>query len=147
MSPQPQERPPLAPSGPPSTAAAVSPARGLLSRLRRLADLLMFEPVAAVDPGPYVHTAAIHTSADLTASLNGITQLSREQGFSRDPDTHYGDGGRSATYHVDHRDLPVSLTVNCHPLRQTVAIAVSGLDCDDTYRCFSELETALFGNC
>lgn len=115
--------------------------------LRRLADLLAFEPLPAVDPGPYVHTAAIHTSADLVVSLDGITQLSRERGFSRDPDTHYGDGGRTATYHVDHRDLPVSLTVNCNPRRQTVAIAVSGLDCDDTYRCFRELEDALFGNC
>jgi hypothetical protein len=107
----------------------------------------VLEPVAAAEPGPYVHTAALHTTADLAASLAGITQLSREQGFSRDPETHYGDGGRSAMYHVDHRDLPVSLSVNCHPLRQTVAIAVSGLDCDDTYRCFLALEAALFGSC
>ncbi|MGB5135158.1 MAG: hypothetical protein WBN89_08295 [Prochlorococcaceae cyanobacterium] len=121
--------------------------RPLLSRLRRLADLLVLEPVAAPEPGPYVHTAALHTTADLVASLNGITQLSREQGFSRDPETHYGDGGRSASYHVDHRDLPVSLSVNCNPVRQTVAIAVSGLDCDDAYRCFRALEVALFGSC
>jgi hypothetical protein len=115
--------------------------------LRGLAELLVLEPVAAPDPGPFVHTAAIHTSADLVASLDGITQLSREQGFSRDPETHYGDDGRHATYHVDHCDLPVSLSVNCNPRRQTVAIAVSGLDCDDTYRCFRALEVALFGQC
>ncbi|MCP9927080.1 hypothetical protein [Cyanobium sp. CH-040] len=124
------------------------PAAGpLLSRLRRLADLLVLEPVAAPEPGPFVHTAAVHTTADLAASLAGITELSREQGFSRDPETHYGDGGCSASYHVDHRDLPVSLSVNCNPLRQTVAIAVSGLDCDDAYRCFRALERALFGAC
>ncbi|MCU0528824.1 MAG: hypothetical protein MUD04_04880 [Cyanobium sp. Prado107] len=130
------------------TAVPTGPAPSpLLSRLRRLADLLVLEPIAAPEPGPYVHTAALHTTADLVASLHGITELSREQGFSRDPETHYGDGGRSATYHVDHRDLPVSLSVNCNPLRQTVAIAVSGLDCDDAYRCFRALEVALFGSC
>ncbi|MEX1316301.1 MAG: hypothetical protein AB1Z22_04120 [Synechococcaceae cyanobacterium] len=134
----------------PEPSATRGPATGggsLLARLRQLADLLVFEPVAAPDPGPYVHTAAIHTTADLAASLAGITQLSREQGFSRDPETHYGDGGHSAMYHVDHRDLSVSLSVNCNPLRQTVAIAVSGLDCDEAYRCFRALETALFGDC
>ena len=143
----PQPLPQLAPPGPPTTEASARSRRGLLNGLSRLADLLVFEPVAAAEPGPFVHTAAIHTSADLVASLDGITQLSRQQGFSRDPETHYGDGGRTAVYHVDHCELAVSLTVNCHPLRQTVAIAVSGLDCDDTYRCFRELEAALFGNC
>lgn len=138
---------PVPPPEQPPTSAPATVGGGLLPRLRRLADLLVFEPLAAVEPGPYVHTAAIHTSADLTASLDGITRLSRAQGFSRDPETHYGDGGRSATYHVDHRDLPVSLSVTCNPLRQTVAIAVSGLDCADAYRCFRDLEAALFGNC
>ena len=140
---------PAAPAAPAGRPAVASPAvRGsLLSRLRQLAGLLVLEPLAAAEPGPFVHTAALHTTADLAASLAGITQLSREQGFSRDPETHYGDGGRSAMYHVDHRDLPVSLSVNCHPLRQTVAIAVSGLDCDDTYRSFRALEAALFGSC
>lgn len=145
--------PPLRPSAPgpqaprPASPAATPGPDSLLGRLRRLADLLVFEPVAAPDPGPYVHTAALHTKADLTASLAGITQLTREQGFCRDPETHYGDGGRSAVYHVDHRDLPVSLSVSCNPLRQTVSIAVSGLECDDAYRCFQALEAALFGNC
>lgn len=141
---------------PAAASAAARPVRhggqasaraGLISRLRRLADLLVLEPLAPPEPGPFVHTAALHTTADLAVSLAGITELSREQGFSRDPETHYGDGGRSASYHVDHRDLPVSLSVSCNPLRQTVAIAVSGLDCDDAYRCFRALELALFGRC
>lgn len=118
-----------------------------MTLVRRLADLLVFEPAEAPDPGPYVHTAAVHTTADLVASLTGITRLSRQLGFSRDPETHYSPCGRSAEYRVDHRDLPVSLSVNCNPQRQTVAIAVSGLDCDDTYRCFRVLEDTLFGSC
>ncbi|MEO1002125.1 MAG: hypothetical protein AAFX65_03325 [Cyanobacteria bacterium J06638_7] len=144
--PQPQPPPPLPPE-PSARRGAIAAGRSLLCRVRWLADLLVLEPVAAPDPGPYVHTAALHSTANLSASLAGITQLSREQGFSRDPETHYGDAGLSASYHVDHRDLPVSLSVSCNPLRQTVAIAVSGLDCDEAYRCFQALEAALFGDC
>lgn len=115
--------------------------------VRALASSLLLEPMSEPEPAPLVYTAAIHTTADLVSSLIGITELSRQQGFSRDPETTYGDGGRHATYHVDHRDLPVSLSVNCNPLRQTVAIAVSGLDAEDTHRCFQDLEQALFGSC
>jgi len=120
---------------------------GLGTLVRALASSLVLEPVSEPEPAPFVFTAAIHTQADLVSSLIGITELSRDQGFCRDPETSYGDGGRNATYHVDHRDLPISLTVNCNPSRQTVAIAVSGLDGDDAYRCFQALELALFGNC
>jgi hypothetical protein len=115
--------------------------------VRALASSLVLEPVSEPEPAPFVYTAAIHTTADLVSSLVGITELSREQGFSRDPETNYGNGGRNATYHVDHRELPVSLSVNCNPLRQTVALAVSGLDGEETHRCFQELELALFGGC
>jgi hypothetical protein len=120
---------------------------GFVTMVRALASSLVLEPVSEPEAAPFVYTAAIHTSADLVSSLIGITELSRQQGFSRDPETNYGDGGRNATYHVDHRDLPVSLSVNCNPLRQTVAIAVSGLDPEDTHRCFQDLELALFGSC
>ena len=139
---------PSAPAGRPRSARSGSDSSsGLGTLVRALASSLVLEPVSEPEPAPFVFTAAIHTQADLVSSLIGITELSREQGFSRDPDTSYGDGGRNATYHVDHRDLPISLTVNCNPLRQTVAIAVSGLDGDDTYRCFQALERALFGSC
>jgi len=120
---------------------------GFATLVRALANSLVLEPVSEPEPAPFVYTAAIHTTADLVSSLIGITELSRQQGFSRDPETNYGDDGRQATYHVDHRDLSVSLSVNCNPLRQTVAIAVSGLDGEDTYRCFQGLELALFGSC
>jgi hypothetical protein len=120
---------------------------GLSSLVRALASSLVLEPVGEPELAPFVYTAAIHTTADLVSSLVGITELSREKGFSRDPETNYCNGGRNATYHVDHRELPVSLIVNCNPLRQTVAIAVSGLDGEETHRCFQELELALFGGC
>lgn len=115
--------------------------------MRTLATSLVLQPVREPELAPLVYTAAIHTTADLVSSLIGITELSRQRGFSRDPETTYGDGGRNAMYHVDHRELPVSLSVNCNPLRQTVAIAVSGLDAEDTHRCFQDLEQALFGSC
>jgi len=99
---------------------------GFGTLMRALASSLVLEPVSEPEPAPLVYTAAIHTTADLVSSLIGIAELSRQQGFSRDPETTYGDGGRNASYHVDHRELPVSLSVNCNPLRQTVAIAVSG---------------------
>jgi hypothetical protein len=120
---------------------------GLGTLVRAFASSLVLEPVSDPEPAPVVYTAAIHTSADLVSSLIGITELSRDQGFSRHPETIYGDGGRNATYHVDHSSLPMSLSVNCNPLRQTVAIAVSGLDSEETLRCFQALELALFGSC
>ncbi len=144
-------------SSPPSVAPAQagpkdSPTRGnarvgLSSLVRAFASSLVLDPVSEPEPAPSVYTAAIHTTADLVSSLVGITELSRQQGFSRDPETNYGNGGRNAVYHADHRELPVSLSVNCNPLRQTVAIAVSGPHGEETYRCFQELERVLFGSC
>jgi hypothetical protein len=132
----------------PSFAREGAEARtGLGSLVRALASSLVLEPASEPEPAPVVYTAAIHTSADLVSSLIGITELSRGQGFNRHPETNYGDGGRNATYHVDHSSLPISLSVNCNPLRQTVAIAVSGLDSEETLRCFQALELALFGSC
>lgn len=120
---------------------------GFGSLVRAFASSLVLDPVSEPEPAPAVFTAAIHTTADLVSSLVGITELSRQQGFSRDPETNYGNGGRNAVYHADHRELPVSLSVNCNPLRQTVAIAVSGPHGEEAYRCFQELERALFGSC
>jgi hypothetical protein len=138
----------------PLTRAATAPGSdssdsrsGFGTLVRALASSLVLEPVSELEPAPFVYTAAIHTTADLVSSLVGITELSREHGFSRDPETNYGNGGRNATYHVDHWERPISLSVNCNPLRQTVAIAVSGLDADETHRCFQDLELALFGSC
>ena len=108
---------------------------------------LMLEPSPVPDAAPCVYTTAIHTKADLIASLTGITRLARELGFQRDPETHYAGDGRSASYHVDHLRLPVALSIDCNPARQTVAIAVSGCDGELTYRCFRQVEASLFGGC
>jgi hypothetical protein len=114
---------------------------------RRLLRCLMLETGAAPESPPCVYTAAIHTKADLVSSLTGITRLARDLGFQRDPETHYASDGRSASYHVDHLRLPVALSIDCNPVRQTVAIAVSGCDGDLTYRCFRQVEASLFGAC
>jgi hypothetical protein len=141
--------PPVGPAqvGPDAPSKGRNARVGFSSLVRAFASSLVLDPVSEPEPAPFVYTAAIHTTADLVSSLVGITELSREQGFSRDPETNYGNGGRNAVYHADHRELPVSLSVNCNPLRQTVAIAVSGPHGEETYRCFQELEQALFGSC
>lgn len=107
----------------------------------------MLETSAVPEVPPCVYTAAIHTDADLVASLTGITQLARDLGFQRDPETYYAHDCRSASYHVDHLRLPVALSIDCNPVRQTVAIAVSGGDAQLTYRCFRQVEASLFGSC
>lgn len=115
--------------------------------VRSLADSLIFDSQAEPQPAPYVYTSAIRSSADLVASLSGIACLARELGFSRDPETLYADDGSSASYHVDHAQLAISLAVTCDPPRQTVALALSGLSRDDTYACFQQVEATLFGAC
>jgi hypothetical protein len=117
------------------------------SLVRALADSLVLETVAEPDPGPFVYTAAIHTTADLVSSLAGITCLARELGFTRHPQTCYAEAGHCASWHAQHVEWPLSLTVDCHPLRQTVAIAVSGLDAELTYNGFVQVEASLFGAC
>jgi hypothetical protein len=112
-----------------------------------LANSLILDPLLEPDPAPWVYTAAICSSADLVASLTGIACLTRELGFTRDPETLYAEDGRSASYHAEHSDLAMALTVTCHPLRQTVSLALSGHSRDETYSWFQRLEQALFGSC
>ena len=51
-------------------------------------------------PVPHVYVKAIACEADLITSLSGVAELTRTLGFTEAPETLYGDGGRSATYHV-----------------------------------------------
>ena len=104
------------------------------------------ETTAAAE-SPYVYTTAIHANAGLTRSLAGITLIAREMSFDRDAETTYSRDTTSATYHAQHRDSATALAVEVSTPRQTVAIAVSGSDHDDTYRLFLEADTRLFGNC
>ncbi len=112
-----------------------------------LAHNLILDPLLEPEPAPWVYTAAIQSSADLVSSLTGIACLTRELGFSRDPETLYAEDGRSACYHAEHCDLAIALTVNCNPVRQTVSIALSGPSRDETYSWFQRLEQTLFGSC
>ncbi|NDC15636.1 MAG: hypothetical protein EBZ76_10845 [Synechococcaceae bacterium WB9_2_170] len=97
-------------------------------------------------PAPHVYTKAIASSGDLIASLSGVAELTRALGFTVAPETLYAPGGRSATYHADHQEASVSIAVECNPTTQTVALAVSGLDGDETYHHFLETAQTLFGD-
>ena len=98
-------------------------------------------------PAPVVYVTAIQSAAGLTRSLAGITLISREIGFEQDAETVYSADARSATFHAQHRDACVALAVEVCPARQTVSIAVSGTNNDETYRLFLEADSRLFGNC
>lgn len=105
------------------------------------------EPETQAAVIPFAYTTAIQTSADLVTSLTGISRLARELGFQSHPETCYAPDGSSASWHVDHADLSLSLSVDCNPRRGTVSIAVSGLDGELTHRWFRRLEASLFGPC
>lgn len=110
-------------------------------------SLILEEEPQSQDPAPAVYTTAICSDGDLAASLTGIAQLTRDLGFTLHPETLYASDGCSASYHADHAEVPVALAVDCNPRRGTVALAVTGMDGDQTLECFNALERALFGDC
>jgi hypothetical protein len=118
--------------------------RELLHSFRNGLQAGLDEPRA---PAPFVYVTAIHSNAGLTRSLAGITLISREMGFEQDAETIYSQDATSATFHAQHREACVSLAVEVCPARQTVSIAVSGSDNDETYRLFLETDNRLFGPC
>lgn len=115
--------------------------------VRQLANSLVLDTEAEPASPPCVYTTAICTDADLVTCLSGVARISRDLGFSEEPETLYSSDGASATYHADHCREAVTLAVDCNPRRRTVALAVSGLDDEATHGCFRELEEALFGGC
>jgi hypothetical protein len=96
---------------------------------------------------PFVYTTAIGSNAGLVRSLAGITLIAREMGFEREAETLYATDALSATYHAQHIQAAVALAVEVCPPRQTVSLAVSGSDNEETYRLFLEADSRLFGNC
>ena len=96
---------------------------------------------------PFVYTTAIRSTADLACSLAGISLISKEMGFNRESETVYAPDTLSATFHAQHQCSGVAMAVEVCPPRQTVSIAVSGSDNDETYRLFLEADARLFGNC
>lgn len=101
----------------------------------------------APSSAPFVYVSAIQSDAGLVRSLAGITLISREMGFERDAETVYAGDTLSATFHAQHNSSPVALAVEVCPPRQTVSIAVSGTDNDETYRLFLDADARLFGSC
>jgi uncharacterized protein YyaL (SSP411 family) len=102
------------------------------------------EPAAQA---PFVYTTAISSNAGLVRSLAGITLIAREMGFEREAETLYSTDALSATYHAQHNQSSVALAVEVCPPRQTVSVAVSGSDNEETYRLFLDADARLFGNC
>ncbi len=119
----------------------------LVKSLKSTLMLDLEDPEAFRLPAPHVYVKAIACEADLVASLSGVAELTRALGFTEAPETLYGDGGLSATYHVDHGEVAVSIAVECNPRTKTVALAVSGLDAETTYDQFNATVQALFGDC
>lgn len=113
--------------------------------IRTLTRTLLPELEQPTAPAPFVYTGAILSSADLASALPGIIRLTRNLGFTLHPETLYGEADNGASYHVDHRDQSVALTVHCQPSRQTVSIAVSGLDSEQTLALYNVVEHSLFG--
>jgi hypothetical protein len=119
----------------------------LVKSLKSTLMLDLEEPEAFKLPAPHVYVKAIACEAELISSLSGVAEVTRTLGFTESPETLYGDGGHSATYHVDHAEVSVSIAVECNPMAKTVSLAVSGLDADTTYDQFNATVQALFGDC
>ena len=119
----------------------------LVKSLKSTLMLDLEEPEAFKLPAPHVYVKAIACEAELITSLSGVAEVTRTLGFTESPETLYGDGGHSATYHVDHAEVSVSIAVECNPMAKTVSLAVSGLDADTTYDQFNAPVQALFGDC
>ena len=119
----------------------------LVKSLKSTLMLDLEEPEAFKLPAPHVYVKAIACEAELITSLSGVAEVTRTLGFTESPETLYGDSGHSATYHVDHAEVSVSIAVECNPMAKTVSLAVSGLDADTTYDQFNATVQALFGDC
>jgi hypothetical protein len=118
--------------------------RDFLHSVRSSLEAGLAEPRASA---PFVYVTAIHSDAGLTRSLAGITLISREIGFEQDAETIYSPDAKSATFHAQHQEACVALAVEVCPARQTVSIAVSGTNNDETYQLFLEADNRLFGAC
>ncbi len=89
----------------------------------------------------------ISLDGSLAQSLAGISLLANQLGFTHAPETLYAVDGQSAAFHADHGARAVSLAVECNPRQQTVSLAVSGLDHQDTFETFHQVSSTLFGDC
>jgi hypothetical protein len=108
----------------------------------------LITPAADTAPAaPVVYTTAIRSTGNLGESLAGISLLASRLGFTHAAETLYATDCLSASFHADHAIRAVSLAVECNPRQQTVSLAVSGLETQDTFDTFQAVAAALFGDC
>lgn len=117
------------------------------SLVKSLANSLLLPAEDTIPVAPVVYTTAIRSEGSLSESLAGIAVLAHQLGFTHAPETLYAADGLSAAFHADHGDRAVSLAVECNPRQQTVSLAVSGLDHNDTFETFQQVSSTLFGDC
>jgi hypothetical protein len=117
------------------------------SLMKSLASSLVLPGEDTTPAAPVVYTTAIRCEGSLAQSLAGISLLANQLGFTHAPETLYAVDGNSAAFHADHGARAVSLAVECNPRQQTVSLAVSGLDHQDTFETFHQVSSTLFGDC
>jgi len=117
------------------------------SLMKSLASSLVLPAEDTAPAAPVVYTTAIRCDGCLSESLAGISLLANQLGFTHAPETLYAADGQSAAFHADHGARAVSLAVECNPRQQTVSLAVSGLDHQDTFETFHQVSSTLFGDC
>ena len=117
------------------------------SRIKSLAGSLILPAEDSTPAAPVVYTTAIRSEGSLSESIAGISVLANQLGFTHAPETLYAVDGQSAAFHADHGARAVSLAVECNPQQQTVSLAVSGLDNQDTFETFHQVSSTLFGDC
>ena len=98
------------------------------SLVKSLAQSLITPAEDTAPAAPVVYTTAIRSTGSLGESL-------------------YAADCHSAAFHADHAIRAVSLAVECNPRQQTVSLAVSGLETQDTFDTFQAVASALFGDC
>ena len=117
------------------------------SLVKTLAQSLITPAEDTAPAAPVVYTTAIRSTGSLGESLTGISLLATQLGFTHATETLYAADCHSAAFHADHANRAVSLAVECNPRQQTVSLAVSGLETQDTFDTFQAVASALFGDC
>ena len=117
------------------------------SLIKSLAGSFILPAEDSTPAAPVVYTTAIRSEGSLSESIAGISVLANQLGFTHAPETLYAVDGQSAAFHADHGARAVSLAVECNPRQQTVSLAVSGLDNQDTFETCHQVSNTLFGDC
>ncbi len=90
--------------------------------------LLLPTPSAA---SPHVYTNMILGVGNLKYCIEHAEKIARQNGFARNIEV-VGEGNMK-DFHADHNDMPMAITVSCSTRLGGAAIAVAGMNNDDTY--------------